>query len=395
MIGPRFLLGYPYYPTPYRNVERVELEYHQRLRAAGFAVESFCLTLNPPGPPLTFAELDARWRRGDRELLTMYERLEERLDGVDVLYNLAGLNLHPEFVERLPVYTVFQCFDDPESSENLSRPVAHAYDLCLVGNVAEVETYRSWGVKEVTWIPMGYRDGFYDPSLTEEQILEGKRDIDLFMVSDLSSPWRRNRLERLAGVFSDAHFYGRGWPRGFLPEEKERELIRRAKIGPNLHNTTGPINFRTYCLPANGVLQVCDNARYLGKVFEVGKEVVGFETVEECIDMIRYYLAHERERREIAAAGWRRATRDYNEVSVFRRALEEIERRRGPAVAPNRNAHDKSGGGRQAMSVARSQRHATIAARWFHDVLSLARRGWRRIKKGLALSATFQVVFRS
>lgn len=330
----KILYGYPYYPSPaYGDTERMALDFVAHLRSNGFDVEGFCLTLNPPGPRLSFPDLDARWRRGDRDLLQMYERLEAKLDGKDVLVNAAGLNLHPEFVEKLRVFTVFQCFDDPESSMDLSRPVADAYDLSLVGNIAEVDTYRVWGVKNVEWVPLGIQPEIYDPGLTEEQILSGERDIDLFMMSDRISPWRKARLDRLAEAFPEAHFYGAGWPRGFLPTGSQLAFLKRSKIGPNLHNSTGPINYRTFYLPASGVMQICDNKSHLGKIYELGKEVAGFDTVEECIDLCRYYLAHDDERRRIAAAGWKRATRDYSEVAIFRRNVELIERYRAVGTA--------------------------------------------------------------
>jgi len=346
----KVLHAYPYFRSAGSDVEQVSLETIRRARQGGYDVEGFCLTLNPPGPHLTFREMDARWRRGDRELLSMYERLEARLEGCDVLLNGAGINLHPEFVGRLGVFTVFQCFDDPESSAILSRPVAAAYDLCLVGNVAEVDTYRSWGVKHAEWVPMGMLPGSYDPAIREEDILEGRRDIDLLMLIARLSPPRRTRMEKMAEAFPDGHFYGRGWPRGFLPAGDELSTLRRAKIGPNFHNSTGPINLRLFQLPANGVMQICDNKGHLGAVYEVGKEVVGFDTVEECVDLCRYYLAHDRERREIAAAGWRRAMRDYNEVAAFAWRMRIIE-----AYLPRREAHPVE------TAIAERQRKST---RW-------------------------------
>jgi hypothetical protein len=321
----KVLHGYPYFQSPASDAEQLSLQLVALLRQNGYEVEAFCLTLNPPGPHLTFRELDARWRRGDHELLSMYERLEERLEGFDVLLNGSGINLHPEFVERLGVFTVFQCFDDPESSAILSKPVAAAYDLCLVGNVAEVETYRSWGVEHAEWVPMGMLPGTYDPSLREEDILEGRRDIDLLMLIDRLSPPRRARMDQMARAFPDGHFYGRGWPRGYLPVGDDVAMLRRTKIGPNFHNSTGPINARLFQLPANGVMQICDNKSRLGTVYELDKEVVGFDTVEECIDLCRYYLAHDRQRREIAARGWRRVLRDYNEVAAFAWRMRIIE----------------------------------------------------------------------
>ena len=95
-------------------------------------------------------------------------------------------------------------------------------------------------------------------------------------------------------------------------------LLQRTKIGINIHNSTGPINLRTYYLPANGVMQICDNKSYLGKVFELNKEVVGFDTIDEAIELCHYYLMHDDERRKIAAAGWERVLLDYNEVAILR-----------------------------------------------------------------------------
>lgn len=321
----KILYGYSWFGSQaYGNVQDQCLAYFRRLQEAGFDVEGFCLTLNPPGPCLGFKELDQRWRRGDRTLLKMYERLARALEGKDVLINGPGINLHPEFVAGLPVFTVFQCFDDPENSDNLSRPVAAAYDLCLVGNIAEVETYRGWGAKNAVWAPMGLQPGIYDPSLTYEEVLNEERDIDLFMMMDREAPWRKERLDRLAAAFPDADFYGNGWPRGFLPNERELQFLRRAKIGPNIHNSTGPINYRTFYLPANGVLQVCDNKGHLGEIYRLGEEVVGFDTIDECIELCRYYLAHDEERRIVAANGWKRAVTDYSEIAVFKRAAGNI-----------------------------------------------------------------------
>lgn len=331
-MTPKILIGYPYYrSSAYDDVEQMALTYQQRLRSAGFHVGGFCLTTNAPGPRLTWPELDRRWKRGDATLLKMYERLQRRLEGFDVLINEAGINLHPEFVASLSQFTVYQCNDDPESSADLSKPVAAAYDLCLVGNIAEVDTYRSWGVKRAEWRPMGVQPEVYDPALTKQQILDGYRDIDMFMMLDRLAPWRRERVEKLAAAFPDAHFYGEGWPRGFMPAATQLEFLHRAKIGPNIHNSTGPINYRTFYLPANGVMLVCDNKKHLGSIYELDKEAIGFDTMEECIDKCRYYLAHDDERRQIAAAGFERAIRDYTEVPIFQRVVNLIE-----SMIPNR-----------------------------------------------------------
>jgi spore maturation protein CgeB len=328
----RILLGYSWYPSPV-CVRAVTERWLARLRSRGIAVEGLPLTLDPPGPRLGWSELDAMWRRGHGKLLRLYESLARRMEEYDVFVNYNGINLHPEFVRQLPGFRVYGCFDDPESSEDLSRPVAEAYDLCLVGNIAEVETYRRWGVREARFWPLGFREEDRDPSMTRERILAGERDVPVAILCERRSPWRRERLDRYASAFPEGTYGGDGWPAGFLPEERRLEIYGRTRIGPNFHNSTGPVNFRTYVLPANGVLLLCDNKRHLGLIFEDGREAVGFDSIEEAVDLTRHYLAHDDERRAIAAAGWERSLRDYGEEAVFRRMIACVEEVRAAAAA--------------------------------------------------------------
>jgi spore maturation protein CgeB len=385
----KVLYCYPYYDSPdtYVDVQKLEFAYIEQLRHAGFDVEPFCVTLDPPGPCLTFPDLDHKWRYGDKKLLAMYEKLEKALQSNDVLYNVCGINLHPEFVEKLPVFTVFQCGDDPENSKNLSIPAAHAYDLCLVQNIAEIATYKQRGIQNVEWIPLGSRSFLLDRTLTAEMILHGDRDIDLFMMSDKESPWRKERLELLANAFPQAHFYGRGWPRGFLPVGQELHYLRRAKIGPNIHNSTGPINFRTYYLPANGVMQLCDNKSHLAGIYELNKEVVGFDTMKECIELCRYYLAHDDERRQIAAAGWKRAMTDYNEIAVYERAVRLFEKY---IELKQHTAHPRS----ITIDIARRQNKATIRKRAMVKILAPVTYSFQLLKRSLKfiLRRTFSTI---
>jgi spore maturation protein CgeB len=329
----KILLGYGYYHSPVDVRFWVEA-WLRRLRTAGFEVDPFYLTLNPPAPCLTWGELDERWRRRDPELLKKYEILAERLENYDVFLNWHGINIHPEFLPQLKTFNAFACHDDPENSKNLSRPVATSYDMCFVGNIAELDTYRSWGVKHVFHWPLGFRADDFDPELTEGMILEGDRSRDLILICDYVLPWRRAKLDAIAAAFPNSGFYGRGWPSGFLPESHRILAMQRAKIGPNFHHSTGPINFRTFILPANGVLLICDNRKHLAKLFELEKEAVGFETMDEAIDLCRYYLDHDRERREIAAGGWKRSLKDYNEVTLFRRVVGQIENTMKEKTAP-------------------------------------------------------------
>lgn len=93
-----------------------------------------------------------------------------------------------------------------------------------------------------------------------------------------------------------------------------------------MNDSYGPSTIRTYQLPANGVMQVCDCPEGLDQVFDVGKEIVVYHSIDEAIDLIKYYLDNDEERKKIAAEGFKRAIKDYNRETTFLRALKDIER---------------------------------------------------------------------
>jgi spore maturation protein CgeB len=85
-------------------------------------------------------------------------------------------------------------------------------------------------------------------------------------------------------------------------------LYQRAKIGINVHNrgkfTVG--GYRMFDLPGNGAMQICDGEEYLSAYYREGEEVVGYSSVDDLIDKVRYYLDHPAERERIARNGYRR-----------------------------------------------------------------------------------------
>ncbi len=287
----------------------------------GFDVLSFCTVPKPPAPRYSFQELDTLWRRRDAEVVRLHDELVEIASDCDVLVNFNGANIHPDWLKDLPTFNVYICWDDPESSAELSQPVAKYFDFAFTGNIACIPLYQSWGIERCDYLPFACYESDYDHSMTVERILEDERDIDIVFLGERVSTWRRTRLDQLRTAFPEALMCGPGWPGGFLPA---LPTYKRAKIGLNVHNSVGPVNLRTFGLPANGVMQICDNKCRLGQIFELGREVIGYDTIEECIELTRYYLAHDQERREIAARGFERVMSDYTEEKQWERLLTTI-----------------------------------------------------------------------
>lgn len=323
----RYLWVYSNYDDWMRNWHTRQME---RQRQRGFDVRSFLLKPHSTkDETYYFPKLDRMWRRGDDELLRAYEKLAEQLQDRDVLVHYSGVNLHPDFLQQLSVLKVFICGDDPESTPFLSEPIARYYDIQLVSNIAEVGRYKSWGLEHAYFWPLGSLMGENDVAdINEDSILSphhSRVPIVFFGAFGGVSLLRAKRMSMLANAFPNAYCAGNGWPQGFIGWDDMWRAYRKAHIGWNIHNSTGPINYRTYDLPAHGVLQICDNKSYLGELYQMDKEVVGFDRIGEAIDLTRYFLAHVDEGRAIALNGWRRWQRDYSPDRVWDKLTRIVE----------------------------------------------------------------------
>lgn len=83
-------------------------------------------------------------------------------------------------------------------------------------------------------------------------------------------------------------------------------LNRHINVAENFAN-----NMRLYEATGVGSLLITDRKDNLGELFEIGKEVVAYDSPEEAAELIRYYAAHPDEARAIAQAGQARTLREH------------------------------------------------------------------------------------
>lgn len=337
--GKRILLAHS-------NVSTQMKLWHARRQASatklGYDLSTFCMTDHHPY--VIFPQLDKKWRQRDAALMRLYELLGEKIDSCDVFIHYNGALIHPEFLAQFKKIKIYHCADDPDASKVMSKPVAGAYDVCAISNPACVEMYKSWGCDQVIFWPLGAFHFHDDLSGETPEYATVLRDTELcFVGSRLGSTrvryvHRVPFLNQIPGLYLKKAFfdkilrefpliaaYGAGWANGHIEDADVPNLYRRTQVGINIHNSLGPINARLYDLAAFGVCQLCDNKSNLHHVFEVGKEIIGFDTAAECIDLVHYYLAHPAEAREIGAAGRDRFLRDYTTDAIWRRFFSEVD----------------------------------------------------------------------
>jgi hypothetical protein len=297
--------------------------------------------------PITFPELDKKWKCRDDELMSHYTEILKACEDADVLF-CYGAGIHPEFLPYLPTFNCYFFCDDPEDSPWQSANVAPAFDAAFYGNIASSFQYESWGCRRHSWLPIFTASSDVPSQGEESEIFRNAREENIVFVGGLDdySSYRCARLERISAAFPLGTFRGRGWPAGEI-KGSLTNLYLQSRIGFNLHRTTGPINRRMFQLPAHGVMQICDNKTGLGQIFELGKEVEGFDTIDEAIELTKYYLDHEQDRASVARAGFERFWKDYHAGAVWARLRDKLlewgvkpgERKRGAKQKlPQRNA---------------------------------------------------------
>jgi len=70
-------------------------------------------------------------------------------------------------------------------------------------------------------------------------------------------------------------------------------------------------NMRLFEATGVGILLITDSKVNLNELFELGKEVVAYRSPEECVELVQYYLEHDREREDIARAGQERTLQEH------------------------------------------------------------------------------------
>ena len=92
-------------------------------------------------------------------------------------------------------------------------------------------------------------------------------------------------------------------------------LNRHINVAENYAN-----NMRLYEATGVGAMLLTDRKDNLGELFQVGREVVDYQSPDEAIELIRYYGEHAEEAAAIARAGQQRTLREH----TYARRMEEL-----------------------------------------------------------------------
>lgn len=311
--------------------------------------------------------IDQMYREKDPSYMRFIGDFADKFKDADLLVSGMYNPVHPEVLYRdLAQPTKILGFtDDPFSTYVRGVPYLWAFDGAFYispsynDQLLFQDALARWGCEHSYWWPLVFpranscdHNDFWPlvPPRAEAQrrgeAFFRERDLDLIYVG---APYS-SKMDRLAilkkrfgprmrihGRWPYAGYVGmlrslRGkpaiWTRVTGISEAERtRLYYRTRIGINVHLSDRPAetgNMRMYEVPAHGIMLLCDKAGMNAheRIFAPDKEAVYYDSTEDAIAKIEYYLKHDEEREKIARAGFARVHRDYDGETNMKRFLD-------------------------------------------------------------------------
>ena len=222
--------------------------------------------------------------------------------------------------------------DDPFRI-SLSKKLSPSYDYFFSNSPDCVPQHEASGCPNARWLTFGISPQLHNRlELSEDEIEEYGSDV---CFSGTLSEKRFRLLEALADfdikIWSPRYFIAFDNTNGDLvtpiPESSPIydkfmdsrvwgvELVKvynASKIALNIHDPqTCPI-MRDFEVPGSGAFFLTDHAQQLETLFEIGKEIVTFESTDDLRDKINHFLENPDKRQAIADRGYQKAHSDHS-----------------------------------------------------------------------------------
>ncbi|MFC1921513.1 glycosyltransferase [Chloroflexota bacterium] len=213
-------------------------------------------------------------------------------------------------------------FDDEWRFNDYSRWWIPYLDYCVTNAISAIPKYRRLGASVIQTIPNTGIAVERDWSRTEERyevsFVGGRNVVD-----------RVQYLDSLSESGIKVNLFGQDWG-GYVSFSEMIDIFQTTKINLNFSKTFSydqprQLKGRLFQVCMAGGFILTEYAPGTENYFEIDKEIVCFEDMEEMIAKVRYYLGHDEERKAIAQAGWERATREHTSSRMIARVFEQIE----------------------------------------------------------------------
>lgn len=260
---------------------------------------------------------------------SLYEMIKADKPNITI-FSLSTDQFTPQFICSLQALTKTLCFfhDDTWRKEH-TVDWAPRFNAFTTTDPAGVRKYKRIGLDNAVYVPFGVNESLFCPKLNVQ------KDIDVSFIGAWH-PYREWLISRLKAKDINVEVYGYRWPNGMLAEEKMVEVFQRSKISINMTNCPSwdvryllssprsilnrirsskiyeQIKGRHFEIPACGTLQLSYYVDGLEKVFELGEEIIIYQTPEEMVDKVIVYLEDQEELKRVTENGLKRVLDDHS-----------------------------------------------------------------------------------
>ena len=206
---------------------------------------------------------------------------------------------------------------------------AQRFDFVFAAQRNGTAHLQESGISHAQWLPLAA-----DPEIHRFRP-ELEADFDLTFVGNVIPGPRAELMSELQSVYPDM-FIGRKY------FSEMADVYSQSRIAFN-RSVKDDINMRVFEVPSCGPLLVTNNLSENGldELFVPGEEIVVYESPEELLDRIDYFLKHERDRRRIARRGRSRVIAEH----TYRLRMEQILRHVESALSTRVAGTGKVGNG--------------------------------------------------
>jgi spore maturation protein CgeB len=211
-------------------------------------------------------------------------------------------------ISRSDTVTIgFGC-DDHWRFDDFSRYWAPCFNWWVTTADSAIGKFKGIGYENVIKSQWACADSVYYPRKVP-------RDIDVSFVGQPHGN-RKQIISFVEGKGIDIKTYGLGWKDDSrISFDEMIDIFCKSKINLNLSkSSTGElqqIKGRVFEVPGCRAFLLTDPAESLEQYYEIGKDLVVYESPQDMIDKIKYYLEHDAEREKIAKAGYERTIKEH------------------------------------------------------------------------------------
>lgn len=260
-------------------------------------------------------------------------REAQRRRPVDWVFCYAGgqslsADVIQQITQEFGVPTVNMTFDDkqgwtgPRVGEicSGSRDLTEAFDLFFTSARVACEWHLVEGGRPM-YVPEGFDHNAFKPNSTQ-------KDIHVSFVG-VAYGFRQSVVRYLQRRGVGVEAFGKGWPNGHVADMADifnRSRINLGMGGIGYSESLTNVKGRDFEIPGTGggVYLTSFNPD-LAQHFVIGKEILCYRNREDMLELIRYYLDHPQQAREIARRGRERCLREHRWLHRYQKALSTLQ----------------------------------------------------------------------